>query len=355
MGLGSLSLVSLAEAREAASKSRKMVADGVNPKVERSDKSFGEAATSVIERLKPGWKNAKHTQQWTNTLKTHAAGLWDEPVASISTEDVIKCLDPIWTALPETASRVRGRIERVLDAAKVLGWRDGENPARWRGHLELLLPKRRISARRHHPAMPYDQVPEFMRRLRNRHAVAARALEFTVLTAARTSETLKMRWHEVDLDNALWVVPPERMKMGIQHRVPLSPAALKILKHAAFLGNEADGFVFFGRSPDKPLSNMAMEMLLRRLDEDDFTVHGFRSSFRDWAGELTNHAREIAEAALAHAVGDEVERAYRRGDALAKRRQLMMEWDCFLAGVPALPMPANSNASEQLPAQSAKG
>ncbi|WP_380875671.1 integrase [Sphingomonas sp. DBB INV C78] len=333
MGLGPLSRVSLAEARQAASILRRKVSEDVDLRISRTPKSFGEAATCVIERLRPGWKSAKHAQQWTSTLKAHAARIWDEPVASISTEDVVKCLDPIWSELPETASRVRGRIERVLDAAKVLGWREGENPARWHGHLELLLPKRRLTARRHHPAMPYEQVPEFMRRLRKRSAVAARALEFTILTAARTSETLKMKWREVDLDNAVWVVPAERMKLGVQHRVPLVPSALRILEQAALLGNEADAFVFFGRAPDQPISNMAMEMLLRRMEESDCTVHGFRSSFRDWASELTNYPRDIPEAALAHAVGDEVDRAYRRGDGFAKRRQMMREWEAFLAAM----------------------
>lgn len=321
-GLGPAITVSLADARAKTRELKQLLQNGIDPLAKNdADEKFGQVAMALIESLKPGWRNEKHGNQWTNTLKTHAAVIWDKPVNAVSTEDVLNLLSPIWTTVPETASRVRARIERVLDAAKVRGLRSGDNPARWKGHLEVLLPKRRLEARKHHPAMPYRDVPTFLKELRSRPAMAARALEFLILTAARTSEVIKATWDEFDLNERIWIVPAKRMKACNEHRVPLTPRAIEILEHVRFRGGEKP----FG------MSNMAMENLLRRMDRDDFTVHGFRSSFRDWVGEETDFAREIAEAALAHQVGNAVERAYRRGDALSKRRDLMEAWKAYLS------------------------
>jgi integrase len=258
-------------------------------------------------------------------------------VDEVTTEDVLAVLRPLWSRTPETASRLRGRIERVLDAAKAKGLRTGENPARWRGHLDVLLPRRRRMTRGHHAALPFEQLPAFLERLRVRPAVAARALEFTILTAARTGETLGARWSEIDMASGVWTVPAERMKARTEHRVPLTPAALAILKEVRpLLGTANDGLVFPGQKRGRPLSQMAMVMLMRRMEVADYTVHGFRSTFRDWAGDATNFAREVVEAALAHTVGNAVERAYRRSDAFAKRQRLMEAWAGYCAKRPDL-------------------
>jgi integrase len=254
------------------------------------------------------------------------------PVADVSTAHVLDALRPIWQTKAETAQRVRSRIERVLDAARVEGHRDGENPARWKGHLALALPKPTRLARGHHPAMPYAEVPAFVASLRGRMGVAPIALEFVILTAARSGEVRAMTWDEVDLDLALWTVPADRMKAGRIHRVPLSPRAVDILAYARPFADRA-GRVF--PSPrGGALSDMTLLQLLSRMGHGEYTVHGFRSSFRDWAGDCTSHPREIVEAALAHAVGDATERAYRRGDALTKRRALMVEWAEYVASAP---------------------
>jgi integrase len=239
---------------------------------------------------------------------------------------VLAVLKPIWTIKAETASRVRGRIERVLDAAKAKGFRAGENPARWHGHLDHLLP-RQSKLVRHHAAMQYDEVPAFIAKLRKRKALAALALELCILTAARTSEVLEMPWSELDLDKKIWTVPANRMKMQREHRVPLVPRAIAILRQLE--QSRAGEFVFPGRARNRPLSNMAMEMVLRRMRVENVTVHGFRSSFRDWAGNVSSFPREIAEMALAHVIGDQAEQAYRRGDALDKRRKLMEAWASY--------------------------
>ena len=270
-----------------------------------------------------GFRNAKHKAQWKSTLATYAAPLRNKPVDTISTDDVLSVLKPIWSTKPETASRVRGRIEKVLDAAKAKGFREGENPARWRGHLDHLLPKQSNLARGHHAAMPYEQLPAFVASLRERDALAAVALELCILTAARSGELLGMRWSEIDLQNAIWSLPAERMKAGRPHRVPLSTRAVAILRKLE--KSKRGEFVFAGHAPGKPLSNMAMDMLLRRMNVDA-TVHGFRSSFRDWAGNETPSPREVVETALAHVIGDKAEQAYRRSDALEKRRKLMEAW-----------------------------
>lgn len=347
MGLGSAAptAVSLAEARTAAEAARKLVRDGVNPiedrkkapAVERAPRLFSEVAAELVADLAKGWRNEKHEKQWTSSLKNNAPAIWKTPVQDVDTEAVLLALRPIWATKAETASRVRGRIEHVLDAARVQGDIVGpwENPARWKGHLARLLGKRQVLARGHHPAMPFADVPAFVAELRGRPAVAAAALEFTILNAGRTGETLGAVGAEFDLAASVWTIPAERMKAGREHRVPLTPRAVEIVRELHPDGLAPDAYVFPGQKPGKPLSNMAMDMLLRRMDQDAYTVHGFRSSFRDWAGETTNFAREDIEAALAHLVGNQVERAYRRGDALMKRRKLMEAWAGYLAQPPA--------------------
>lgn len=334
-GLGSLALVSLEEARAKRDDARKLLADGIDPlepKATANDVTFGEVATSLIRDLEVGWSNPKHRQQWKNTLETYCAPFWGRPVDVVDTAAIVDVLRPIWNEKPETASRLRARIERVLDAGKVRGLRSGDNPAQWKGHLIHILPGRtRGAGVRHHPALPYAQVPDFVKGLKTRVSTAARALEFLIHTAARTSEVLNMTWQEVDLEAREWTVPAERMKMRREHVVPLTESALVVLRAMAVVGMDAAAPVFPSRN-GKPLSGMAMEMLLRRMQCDDFTVHGFRSSYRDWAGDETNFPREVVEMALAHQVGSEVERAYRRGTALAKRRELMAAWSGFVAG-----------------------
>jgi integrase len=341
MGLGNLATVPLAEARDAALDARRAVVAGTNPiearRIERGGNTFGDVADGVLADLEPSFSNAKHRAQWATALKKAALPLRAKRVDEVTTEDVLAVLRPLWSRTPETASRLRGRIERVLDAAKAKGLRTGENPARWRGHLDVLLPRRRRMTRGHHAALPFEQLPAFLERLRVRPAVAARALEFTILTAARTGETLGARWSEIDMASGVWTVPAERMKARTEHRVPLTPAALAILKEVRpLLGTANDGLVFPGQKRGRPLSQMAMVMLMRRMEVADYTVHGFRSTFRDWAGDATNFAREVVEAALAHTVGNAVERAYRRSDAFAKRQRLMEAWAGYCAKRPDL-------------------
>ncbi|NUQ17211.1 MAG: tyrosine-type recombinase/integrase [Sphingomonas sp.] len=334
-GFGSFQFVSLDDARTKRDEARRLLAAGKDPlEPERPEVSatFGEVASSLIRDLEVGWRNPKHRAQWRSTLEGYCAPIWDRSVDTVDTTDIVDILRPMWSAKPETASRVRARIERVLDAAKVKGYRSGDNPARWRGHLQHILPgKTRGSGVRHHPAMPYGQVPDFVKGLKARVSTAARALEFLIHTAARTSEVLGMTWAEVDMEAKLWTVAGDRMKMGREHVVPLTEAALIVLRSMAVRGQKPQAPVF-PSSRGVPLSNMSMEMLLRRMGCDDYTVHGFRSSFRDWAGEETAFPREVAEAALAHVVGNAVERAYRRGTALAKRRELMDAWSKFMGG-----------------------
>jgi integrase len=331
MGLGSASSVTLADAREKAAVSRRKIAEGLNPIDERKrDKgipTFAAMADEVREALSSGFRNEKHKAQWKSTLATHAARLGAKPVDTIDTSDVLTVLKPIWTTKAETASRVRGRIEKVLDAAKARGFREGENPARWRGHLDHLLPRPSKLARGHHAAMPYEEIAEFITKLQKRDASAARALELCILTAARSGEILGMRWSEIDPVKNIWTVPANRMKAGREHRVPLSPRAVAILRELEEL--KEGEFVFPGQARGKPLSSMAMEMVLRRMNIQDATVHGFRSSFRDWAGNVSSFPREVVETALAHVIGDKAEQAYRRSDALEKRRCLMDAWATY--------------------------
>ena len=337
LGLGGGRDLSLANARGEAAELRAVLANGGDPKAERNREaakvhSFGTCADAYVEAMRPSWRNAKHAQQWTMTLTKYAAPIRELPVESVGTEHVVAVLQPLWSRTPETAERLRGRIESVLDAAKAKGLRSGENPARWRGHLEQLLPKRRRLTRGHHAAMAYEQMPEFMGRLRGRVAEAARALEFTVLTAARSGEALGALWSEIDLDKSVWTVPAARMKAGREHRVPLSARSREILSEIDT--DRRTGLVFKGAKADRPLSSMAMAMLLRRMGLT-VTVHGFRSAFRDWASETTGFAHEVCEMALAHAIANKAEAAYRRGDLFEKRRLLIQAWADYCAGAVA--------------------
>ena len=338
MGLGSLTAVSLADARPIAQGCRKLLSDGLDPiEHRRSIKaaarldaakaiSFDDCAEKYIEAHKLGWRSTKHAKQWRATLETHVSPVLGLiPVQDVDTALVIKVLEPIWATKTETASRVRGRIEAVLDWAAAREYRSGENPARWRGHLKNLLPKRsKVRRVKHHLALPYPEVGSFVRELRQQNTIAAESLEFLILTATRTGETIGAQWIEFDLKKCVWTVPPERVKAEKVHRVPLAKPVLAILQRMAE-ARQSD-YVFPGQRYRRPLSNMALLSILRRMGRPGITVHGFRSTFRDWAAEQTNYPREVAEMALAHAVSDEVEAAYRRGDLLEKRKRLMNEW-----------------------------
>jgi integrase len=331
MGLGTPASVTLADAREKAAHARRMIAQGIDPIHERKRDSgiptFGEMADQVREALSAGFRNEKHKAQWKSTLTTYAAPLWDKPVDAITTDDVVAVLRRIWTTKSETASRVRGRIEKVLDAAKAKGYRQGENPARWRGHLDHLLPKQSKLTRGHHAAMPYEHVAAFISRLRESDSAAALALEFCILTATRSGEVSGARWSEIELEKKIWTLPADRTKAGREHRVPLPERAMTILKQLEEIKiGEIGDFVFPGQRKNKPLWKSAMSETLRQMKAERATVHGFRSSFRDWAGNETSYPRDLIETALAHVVGDKAEQAYRRSDALEKRRKLMEAW-----------------------------
>jgi integrase len=334
MGLGGYPAVSLGDARKARDKAEQDVRAGIDPiearvaakRGEVAKPTFGQIADEYIKANEASWRNEKHIAQWKMTLAVYAAPLRSRPVNEIDTAAVLSVLQPIWQTIPETASRLRGRIENVIDAARALGHvpANEANPARLRGHMDKLLSKRGVLTRGHHKAMNYGDVPAFIERLREREAMAASCLEYTILTACRSGETLGAQWAEIDLDKKLWTVPAYRMKAAREHRVPLSGPALAILERLAKVKTGA--FVFAGQRADRPLSGMAMNMMLRRMSVEGVTVHGFRSSFRDWAGNDTHFARELAETALAHVIGDKAEQAYRRGDALERRRELMDAW-----------------------------
>jgi integrase len=330
MGLGSYPEVGLAEARERAMAGRRLARSGVDPIAERKQErrvpTFGELADEVVIQQSKGFRNEKHKAQWAMTLREYAAPLRSMSIDAITTEDILAVLKPVWSTKAETASRLRGRIERVINAAKAKGLRSGENPAAWRGHLENLLPKQSKLSRGHHAAMPYADVPAFVAELRNREAVAALGLEFAILTAARSGEVLGAQWSEIDLEAGVWTIPAKRMKAGREHRVPLSEPALAIVEKVR--GARMSDFIFPGQRAGRPLSVMALEMVLRRMGQH-VTVHGFRSSFRDWTGNETHFPREVAEHALAHVIGDKAEQAYRRSDALEKRRKLMDAWAAY--------------------------
>ena len=348
MGLGPLHTIGLAEARERATAARRLRLDGTDPldarQAEKARKAaeaaavvtFKKAAEGYVKAHRAAWRNAKHAWQWTATLESHVFPvIGDLSVALVDTGHVTRILEPIWINKAETAARVRGRIEAVLDYAKVHGWRTGENPARWKGHLQNVLPARdRVSRVEHHAALPWGDIASFMADLCEQDGVAALALRFAILTAARTGEVIGARWSEIDLTAAVWTVPAERMKTHKQQRVPLSNAALDVLREVSHirLHHGADAFVFPSAKGDRGISNMAMLVLLRRMNRGDLTVHGFRSSFRDWAAETTTYQREVVEAALAHLIPDKVEAAYRRGDLFDKRRTLMSEWAQYCGG-----------------------
>jgi integrase len=334
MGLGSADAVTLAEARRLRDEARRVLAGGVNPiEARRAEEkvipTFAELAETVLEAKRPEWRNVKHAEQWEWSLRIGCAVLRPKLVDAIEVADVLAVLKPLWVTKPETASRLRQRIEAVLSAAKARGFRSGENPAAWRGHLEHLLPKRQKLAKGHHAAMAYADVPEFMERLRAEDYTAARALEFAVLTAGRSGEVFGARWAEIDMASKTWTLPAHRMKAGREHRVPLCARSMHILESLASL--RAGEFVFPSPRGDRPLSHVAMQKVLSRMGVEGATVHGFRSAFRDWAGNETHFYREVAEAALAHSIGDAAEQAYRRGDALEKRRELMELWGRYCA------------------------
>jgi integrase len=346
MGLGPLHTIDLREARERARKARQQLLDGMDPldarKAQRAARAleaartitFEAAAQAYFDAHERSWKNAKHRAQFVSTLQTYAyPKIGKLPVAAIDVGLVLKVIEPIWQDKTETANRVRGRIEAVLDWATVRGYRAGDNPARWKGYIENVLPSRgKIQKTNHHAALPFIDLPEFMTALGQRDGVAGRALEFTILTTARTGEVIGATWDEIDLKEKTWTVPAGRMKASKEHRVPLSSRAIEILQ--ALPRERNNRFVFIG--PRKGgLSNMAMAALLGRMGRDDITVHGFRSTFRDWAAERTSYPNHVVEMALAHVVGDKVEAAYRRGDLYDKRTRLMADWTRFCRTKPA--------------------
>jgi integrase len=343
MGLGPSHTLTLAEAREAAQACRKQRLAGMDPIAARIEHratarleaakavTFEQCAKQYMEGHKAGWQNAKHAAQWGSTLKAYAYPVFGKlPVAGVDTGLILKALATIWTTKVETASRLRQRIEAVLDWAKVHGYREGENPARWKGHLDHSLPARaKVAKVEHHAALPYGEIGAFMAKLREQPGTSARALEFAILTAGRTAEVLEATWGEIDFAAKVWTVPASRMKAGKEHKVPLNAPALALLKQLE--KEKLCSFIFHGRKAGKPLSNMALLMTLRRMDRADLTAHGFRSTFRDWAAERTSFPREVAEAALSHTLGDKVEAAYRRGDLITKRTKLMDAWGTFCA------------------------
>jgi integrase len=354
--LESTTRLSLDEARELAAECTRHRKQGIDP-IEARDRdriakrtqaqleaakavTFDQCSEKFIASHETSWRNAKHRAQWSSTLKTYVSPVFGKlPVQAVDTALVMKVLSPTWNEKPETASRVRGRIESVLDWARTSGYRQGENPARWKGHLDNLLPRRsKVRAVKHHPALPYPQVGAFMAALRGRAGIAARALEFTILAAARTSEVLGSRWDEIDLQQHLWTVPAERMKASKEHRVPLSTSAITLIKK---LAKAPEGPLVFPGADGAELSENAMLALLERMGHDDITVHGFRSTFKDWATEKTNFPNIVSEMALAHTIDDEVEAAYRRGELLEKRRKLMESWAQYCAK-PA-PVPKENN------------
>jgi integrase len=342
MGLGPVHTVTLAEAREKALECRKQLLNGVDPiearRETRAAEAFAKAKTmtfrqcaeAYIESMRAGWKNAKHASQWENTLATYAyPHLGSLSVALIDTGLVLKALEPIWKTKPETASRLRGRIESVFDWATTHKYRHGENPAQWKGRLDNLLPeKSKVAKVRHHPALPYAEIGSFFAALRQQGGIAARALEFTILTAVRTNETIGATWREFDLKAGIWTIPAERMKAEKEHRVPLSGRAIELLKEVLPLKPDEDegAAPVFPSPKGKALSNMALLAVLKRMGREGLTVHGFRSTFRDWAGETTAYLREVIEHAMAHQLPDKAEAAYARGTLFDKRRRLMADW-----------------------------
>jgi integrase len=341
LGLGSAKAIPLKRARELANETRRLRAERIDPLQQRRELrdaqlveqaksiSFAQCAESYITAHEAGWRNPKHRQQWRSSLSTYVfPAIGGLPVESVDTALILKCLEPIWRDRTETASRIRGRIESVLDYAKARGYRNGDNPARWRGHLQSLLPQpSKVSGVEHHAALPYSEIGEFMADLRGRDSTSAHCLEFLILTAARTGEVIGATWNEIDLKSRVWTIPGNRMKAGKEHRVPLSERAAEIVRIMQF--RRENDFVFAGMR-DGGLSNMSLLAMLRTIGRA-VTAHGFRSSFRDWAAEQTNFPRDVAEQALAHAISDKTEAAYRRGDLFEKRRRLMQSWSDYCA------------------------
>jgi integrase len=341
MGLGAVHTVTLSEARVRARECRLQLQNGADPLELRNaarlsqtlararSMTFDQCAAAYITAHRSGWRNAKHASQWENTIATHASPvIGGLPVAAVDTSLVMKVLSPIWLTKTETATRLRGRIESILGWATTSGYREGDNPARWRGHLENLLASPSKTAKVvHHPALPWQEAGTFMAALRTREGIAARAVEFAVLTAARSGEVRGAKWSEID--GGLWVIPAERMKMAREHRVPLSAAARALLADMPRLGD----LIFPGAKLNSQLSDMSLSAVLRRMGRNDITVHGFRSTFRDWCAEATAFPREVCEHALAHSLPDKVEAAYRRGDLIEKRTLLMQAWDDYCATV----------------------
>lgn len=336
IGLGACSVVTLADARSKAAEAMAMVKSGKDPRDEREAKAlqvvkqsstFKDVADEYIASHRHGWKNAKHAQQWENTLAQYVYPLLgSKQVDTITTTDVTAVLKPIWQTKAETATRIRSRIELVIDAAKAQNLSEAPNPARWKGHLDKLLPKHTKASKGHHAALDYQHMPAFYQRLMTeRDSLSATALAITILTACRTSEVLLAQWSEIDLTAKMWVIPANRMKAGNEHRVPLTAEVLSLLERSP----TREGFLFPGAKRGKPLSNMAMTMALRKLGRADLTVHGFRSTFRDWAAETTNHPNMVCEMALAHTIGNAAEAAYRRGDLMERRRALMSDWATY--------------------------
>ena len=354
MGLGSFPDVGLAEARDKATEHRKQAKAGIDPIEARQTEpektpTFTTCAARYIRAHRRGWKNAKHARQWVSTLKTYSRPvIGSKRVDSVSTEDILKILSPIWTTKTETAKRVQGRVENILDYAAAHKYRDPLNPARWRGHLDKLLPKpSRVKKVTHHPAMPHSEVPAFVAELSINDSVSALALRFLILTATRTSEVLQAQWPEIDLGAAVWTIPAKRMKARREHRIPLSDAATAILE--ALPRIDGNPYLFPGARHGRTLSNMALLQLMRGMgygvdgNRGDYVPHGFRSSFRDWSGEVSSFPRDVAEMALAHMIENKVEAAYRRGDLFDKRRMMMQEWADYLdqikAGAEVIQMP----------------
>ena len=343
MGLGCAEDVSLADARELARQARLLLQQGKDPLEERhaeqqasveAGMTFKEVGEKYIAAHTPGWKSPKHAAQWTSTLESYAYGtVGNLAVSAVRVSHILKILEPIWATKNETASRLRGRIENILDYAGAQGWRTGDNPARWKGHLNNLLPAPgKVATVEHHPALPWQECPAFMRELSTRPGVAAQALQLTILTAARNSEITLAVWSEFDLEGKIWTVPAIRMKNEIEHRVPLCDMAIAILLDRRGRGQLPDAVVFPGDKPGGGLSDAAMTSVLKRMGRDDITVHGFRSSFRDWAADATDHPGEAAEAALAHVNKNKVEAAYLRTKLFARRRVMMTDWGAFLSG-----------------------
>ncbi len=340
MGLGSYADKTLSNARESAAENRKLVKQGIDPLAVREQKNEKKSVTVTvthcaaryIQSHRRSWRNAKHARQWVSTLKTYVRPvIGNLPVEEVTTQDILKILTPIWTVKNETAKRVQGRIENILDFAAAHEYRDQVNPARWRGHLDKLLAKpSRVQKVNHHPAMPYDQVATFMGSVQLYKSMSSKALLFLILTATRTSEVLNAEWKEIDIGKATWQIPAERMKANREHRVPLSKQAIDLLLSLSRV--KGNSFIFPGMKAGRPLSNMSLLQFMRGLgygpsgEKGNYVPHGFRSSFRDWTGEVTSYPRDVAEMALAHAIENKVEAAYRRGDLFEKRRAMMQHW-----------------------------